>query len=315
MSEFLNHDYPEGHPLWSYHQENQLIRELLIKLEASYGHLGEFAKHFEQLKSIENHLERKENQLLPYLEKYGKIEESQAVWSQQHDIRNGLTVIAAFIRRCYLPNIRYHAPKIFDSFRVMIEDEEQKLFPMAYELLSEEEWVEMRQGEEEIGWMIETPPPFPEYIHPSQDTKKRQLPFGVEDKVYYDEGYLTPEQVNSIFRILPVDITYVNEHDQVVFYNRGEERVFPRSAGIIGREVKFCHPPKSVDQVLQILEAFKAGTQEKAEFWIEFKGRFIHISYFAVRSEDGDYRGVIEMSQDVTHVRELEGEKRLLDWD
>lgn len=160
-----------------------------------------------------------------------------------------------------------------------------------------------------------TPYPEVEYIHPGEDTKRKKLPFGLEDKTHYDEGYLTPTQVNSIFRILPVDTTYVNENDQVVFYNRGEDRVFPRSAGIIGREVKFCHPPKSVDQVLRILEEFKAGTQDIAEFWIQFKGKFIHIQYFAVRDEDRTYRGVIEMSQDVSHIRELEGQQRLLDWD
>jgi DUF438 domain-containing protein len=196
--------------------------------------------------------------------------------------------------------------------------EEGRLLPNAMQLLSEEEWKEFRDGDKEIGWMFDTAPtPYPEveYIHPGEDTVRKKLPFGIEDKTHYDEGYLTPAQVNSIFRILPVDITYVNENDQVVFYNRGEDRVFPRSAGIIGREVKFCHPPKSVDQVLRILEEFKAGTQDLAEFWIQFKGKFIHIQYFAVRDEDRTYRGVIEMSQDVTHIRELEGQQRLLDWD
>jgi DUF438 domain-containing protein len=315
MSEFLSYDYPEGHPLWSYREENILIRELISKLENSYGHLGEFGKLFNQLSKVEKHLERKENQLLPYLEQYGKVEESKEVWSSQHTIRNELTVLKAFIQTNYIPNIKRHSINLFTALENMMIEEEQRLFPLAYRLLNEDEWIAMREGEEEIGWMIETPPSFPAYIHPSKDRQRRKLPFGTEDKVYYDEGYLTPEQVNSIFRILPVDITYVNELDQVVFYNRGEERVFPRSAGIIGREVKFCHPPKSVDQVVQILEAFKAGKEDKAEFWIEFKGRFIHISYFAVRDKNRNYKGVIEMSQDVTNIRALEGEKRLLDWD
>jgi DUF438 domain-containing protein len=121
--------------------------------------------------------------------------------------------------------------------------------------------------------------------------------------------------VNFIFKFLPVDITYVDENDRVVFYNRGDERVFPRSAGIIGREVKFCHPPKSVDQVLKILEEFKAGRQNTAEFWIQFKGQFVHNRYFAVRDDEGIYKGVIEMSQDVTDIRKLQGDKRLLDWE
>ena len=125
---------------------------------------------------------------------------------------------------------------------------------------------------------------------------------------------MTPEHVNFIFKFLPVDITYVDENDIVIFYNRGDDRVFPRSAGIIGREVKFCHPPKSVDQVLKILEEFKAGRQDTAEFWIHFKDKFIHIRYFAIRNDEGVYKGVIEMSQDVTEIRKLEGSKKLLDW-
>jgi hypothetical protein len=176
--------------------------------------------------------------------------------------------------------------------------------------------------------MFTTPPPRfpeilnketsnvePEYIHPSMDKKRRELPFSLEGRTHYDEGYLTPEQVNFIFKFLPVDITYVDENDRVIFYNRGDDRVFPRSAGIIGREVKFCHPPKSVDQVLKILEEFKAGRQDIADFWINFKGKFVHIRYFAVRDEQKNYKGVIEMSQDVTDIRALQGEKRLLDWE
>ena len=123
------------------------------------------------------------------------------------------------------------------------------------------------------------------------------------------------EQVNLMLKFLPVDLTYVDENDKVIFYNRWEDRVFPRSAGIIGREVKFCHPPKSVDQVLRILEEFKKGTKDVADFWINFKGKFIHIRYFAIRDEDKNYKGVIEMTQDVTDIKKLEGEQRLLDWD
>jgi hypothetical protein len=198
--------------------------------------------------------------------------------------------------------------------------EENRLLPNAMNLLNEEDWKEMYEGDCEIGWMFSTPPAqYPpkaqeEYVHPSLDTKKRKLSFSLEDRTHFDEGYLTMEQVNFIFKFLPVDITYVDENDKVVFYNRGDDRVFPRSAGIIGREVKFCHPPKSVDQVLKILEEFKAGRQDTAEFWIEFKGKFIHIRYFAIRDDERNYKGVIEMSQDVTEIRALEGQKRLLDW-
>ena len=147
------------------------------------------------------------------------------------------------------------------------------------------------------------------------DTKKRNLPFSLENRIKLDEGYMLPEHIKLMLQFIPVDLTYVDENDIVLFYNRGDNRVFPRSAGIIGREVKFCHPPKSVDQVLMILREFKAGRRDEAEFWITFKGKFIHIRYFAIRDDEGTYKGVIEVSQDVTHIRGLEGQQRLLDWE
>ena len=125
---------------------------------------------------------------------------------------------------------------------------------------------------------------------------------------------MTLDQINLLFQIMPFDLAFVDENDRVAFYNRGEERVFPRSAGVIGREVRFCHPPKSVDTVLRILDEFKAGRKDLAEFWINFRGKVVHIRYFAVRDADKRYRGVIEVSQDITEIQKLSGEKRLLNW-
>ncbi len=327
MSEFLNSEtspfegkFPDGHPVRTYLEENILIRSLMLELESvntSKG-LEYFSEVFEKLAKVDLHFTRKENQLFPYLEKYGWTSPSQGMWTFHDQIRDQVKLVRKEIAGGNVTTILMESQQLFKFLEQIMNVEEQRLLPRAMGMLSEDEWKEFKEGDKEIGWMFDkdpTPYPADEYIHPSQDTKKRKLPFGIEDKTHYDEGYLTPEQVNSIFRILPVDITYVNEHDQVVFYNRGDDRVFPRSSGIIGREVKFCHPPKSVDQVIKILEAFKAGTQDLAEFWINFKGQFIHIQYFAVRDPDGTYRGVIEMSQDVTHVRGLEGEQRLLDWE
>jgi len=327
MSEFLNNEpspfegkFPDGHPVRTYLEENLLIRSLMRELEdvnISEG-LEVFSEIFERLAKVELHFTRKENQLFPYLEKYGWTSPSQGMWTFHDQIRDQVKLVRKEIAGGNETTILMEMQQLFKFLGQIMSVEEERLLPRAMGMLTEEEWKEFKEGDKEIGWMFDkNPTPYPPdaYIHPSQDTKKRKLPFGIEDKTHYDEGYLTPEQVNSIFRILPVDITYVNENDQVVFYNRGEDRVFPRSAGIIGREVKFCHPPKSVDQVIKILEEFKAGRQDLAEFWINFKGQFIHIQYFAVRDPDRTYRGVIEMSQDVTHVRGLEGEKRLLDWE
>jgi len=329
MSEFLNSEdrspyegeYPDGHPVRVYLEENILIRRIIQSLQSILisGTVDDYKIEFGNLMRVELHFARKENQLFPYLEKYNWTSPSQNMWAFHDQIRDEIKKVRKLLEEeANLDTIADSSDMLFRSLEHIMQVEEGRLFPNAMSMLSKEDWEEFRDGDAEIGWMFDTPPaPYPpkEYIHPSQDTKKHKLPFGIDDKTHYDEGYLTPEQVNSIFRILPVDITYVNENDQVVFYNRGDDRVFPRSAGIIGREVKFCHPPKSVDQVLRILEEFKAGRQDLAEFWIKFKGKFIHIQYFAVRDNDGKYRGVIEMSQDVTHVRGLEGEQRLLDWD
>jgi len=329
MSEFLNNTpqekspfegkYPDGHPVRVYLEENLLIRDYISQLKhMNVNDHYEFIKElYYKLCDVEKHFARKENQLFPYLEKYGWTSPSQNMWAFHDDIRAQIKEA----RKAVDEKSEHMLTPIFQvchSLEHIMQVEEGRLLPRAMEMLSEDDWKEFREGDEEIGWMFAVAPsqwPAPEYIHPGEDKVRKKLPFGIEDKTHYDEGYLTPEQVNSIFKYMPVDITYVDENDRVVFYNRGDDRVFPRSAGIIGREVKFCHPPKSVGQVLMILEEFKKGTQDVAEFWIQFKGKFVHIRYFAVRDDNQVYKGVIEMSQDVTDIRALEGDKRLLDWD
>lgn len=315
-------NFPQGHPVKVYLEENILIKKLFQELfetnmEEDYQ---TFYNIFNQICEVEKHFARKENQLFPYLEKYGWTGPSQGMWAFHDQIREEIKALRNKVEQKDSHNILNELIALFNSLDHLTQVEEGRLLPRALELLNEDDWKEMYEGDKEIGWMFSSEPVrYPEvkeddYVHPSADKKKRKLPFSLDNRTHYDEGYLTPEHVNFIFKFLPVDITYVDENDIVIFYNRGEDRVFPRSAGIIGREVKFCHPPKSVDQVLKILEEFKAGRQDTAEFWIQFKGRFIHIRYFAVRDEEKNYKGVIEMSQDVTDIRKLEGDKRLLDW-
>ena len=135
-------------------------------------------------------------------------------------------------------------------------------------------------------------------------------PAGIE----LETGALTPEQINLLLKNLPVDVTFVDEEDTVRYFSAGAERIFPRSPGVIGRKVQNCHPPDSVHVVNRILEAFRKGERRVAEFWVQSRGRFIHIRYFAVHDEAGRYRGCLEVSQDVSGIRDLQGEQRLLDW-
>jgi len=314
---------PKGHPVKVYYEEGALIQDILLELYEA-NPVEDFQKYFNifnQLTTIEKRFSRKENQLFPYLEKHGWNGPSQGMWSFHDNLRDQIRLLNDYNTKNNTKKIIENIPYLIEGIKRLMSIEDMKLFPNAMELLSEEDWKEFYEGDEEVGWMLlKKPAPYPEvekdaYVHPGEDFKKRDLSFSLENTFHYDEGYMTPEQVNLLLRFLPVDITYVDENDKVIFYNRGDNRVFTRSKGIIGREVRFCHPPKSVDMVLRIVDEFKAETKDVAEFWFNFKGRVIHIRYFAIRDNEKNYKGVIEMSQDITDIQKLEGQKRLLDWD
>ncbi|MGG7035145.1 MAG: DUF438 domain-containing protein [Flavobacterium sp.] len=320
MNEILNATtLAEGHPVRIYFQERELIEKLLVELSATNPaeDIQKYINVFNQLGTIEKRFARKENQLFPFLEKKGWNGPSQGMWSFHDNLREQIRLIRYYIKTQNTEKITNNTVYLVEGIIRLLGVEENVLFPNSLDLLEENDWIAMRKGEEEIGWMhTENPAAYPteEYIHPSQDFTKREFTFSTENTSHYDEGYMTVEQVNLLFRTMPVDLTYVDENDKVIFYNRGEDRVFPRSAGIIGREVKFCHPPKSVGTVLQILEEFRKGTKNEASFWINYKERLIYIRYFAVRDAEKKYRGVIEMSQDITEIKTIEGENRLLNW-
>lgn len=304
-----------GHPILTYLEENRHLKSLLSQFsETSFVNDFEQAYNlFNQIARVEIRYTRKENQLFPYLEKKEWFGPSQGMWRFHDENRKLIKEVREKIERKDFSNIDQVSRQMSDEIFRMTQVEELRLFPIALDLLSPEDWVEMKTGEAEIGWMHQN--------NHSADT----LPTTTESPIVpplvsdgflkLSEGKMTLEQINLLFQIMPFDLTFVDENDRVAFYNRGEERVFPRSAGVIGREVRFCHPPKSVDTVLKILDEFKAGRKDVAEFWINFRGKVIQIRYFAVRDKDKKYRGVIEVSQDVTLIKKIEGEKRLLDWD
>ena len=311
----------EGHPIRTYLHETELIQNLLEEImqtdpEKDYQ---KFYNLFNHLSSVEKRFQRKENQLFPFLEQNGWTNPSQNMWSFHDTIRDMFRLVRKNLEEKDLAKAKENMVYVEDNLQRLLSVEYNILFARSLEILSEEDWIKMRQGEDEIGWMLPTPPPtYPNesgYIHPSEDTTLRTDVVFDENAQHYDEGYMTIEQVNLLLKTLPIDITFVDENDKVIFYNRGEERVFPRSAGIIGREVKFCHPPKSVGTVLKIVEAFRNGTQNEANFWFNYRGRLIYVRYFAVRDAQKNYRGVIEMSQDITDIKTIEGERRLLEWE
>lgn len=313
--------FKSGHPVQTYLIEEEIIISLLEELTNTNPNeeFQKFYNLFNHLSTVERRFERKENQLFPFLEQKGWTGPSRNMWSFHDTIRDIFRIIRKNIDEKDLDSAMENTEYAGQNLRNLIAVEKTVLFPNALDILTEDEWIKMREGEDEIGWMLSKPPAkYPEdnqYVHPSEDTVVRTDVVFDENASHFDEGYMTIEQVNLLFRTLPLDLTYVDENDRVIFYNRGEERVFPRSAGIIGREVRFCHPPKSVDTVLKILEEFRKGTQNEASFWFYYRDKLIYVRYFAVRDSEKNYRGVIEMSQDISETKKIEGERRLLEWE
>ena len=306
----------EVHPLRVYFEENEFLKKLIDEIQ-SFPPETDFPRYINilnQICEVEKRYTRKENQLFPYLEKRGWFGPSQGMWAFHDSIRDIIRMIRLSLQKQDIANLKEDVSQLLENMLHMMSVEEMRLFPNAHSILLEEDWNAMIEGEAEIGWVDKDRSKIGADMAETTNNKN-DIHTLTDIFMKLDEGRVTKEQVNLIFKYLPVDITFVDENDKVAFYNRGDLRVFPRSAGVIGREVRFCHPPKSVGTVLKILEEFKAGRKDESEFWIQFKERLIHIRYFAVRDENNKYKGVLEMSQDVTGIQKLQGEKRLLNWD
>ena len=304
---------PAGHPVHTYMLENRATEKIILKLQAIHD-IGKekdtLVSGLKELSKINLHYTRKENQLFPILEAHGISGPSKVMWALHDDIRKMIKdANEAAVAGTISPDV---LKTLFGTLNDMIFKEEHILFQMALETLGESDWVKVREGEEEIGFAWISPP---EKWSPSEELFLEKLPPEKIGSMTLDTGLLTVEQINLLLTHLPVDISFIDENDKVAYYSNTEDRIFPRSPGIIGRSVQNCHPSKSVDMVNRILASFRDGTKSTSEFWIQLGGKFILIKYFAVRDAQGTYKGCLEVSQDVTAIRGLEGEKRLLDWE
>jgi DUF438 domain-containing protein len=265
-----------------------------------------------RLSELEKHYLRKENQLFPILEAKGMSGPSQVMWAVHDDIRAALKVARGQVSSGDA-KISLTLEELSITIRDMIYKEENILYPMSLESLTHGDWLRVKDGEAEIGFAWIQPlfdwPGDDEVVEESQELPAAGGPLDL------DVGNLTPEQVNLIFKNLPVDVTFVDEDDRVAYYSHGRERTFPRSPAVIGRKVQLCHPGSSVHVVEKILKEFKEGSRDVADFWITSQGRFLYIRYFAIRDDEGNYKGTLEVNQNVTGIRGLEGERRLLDWE
>lgn len=314
-----------GHPLDTLAAENKALLDLIARARAALdevqgGGLPDAAVRsrlgpvVEDLARVETHYLKKENQLFPRLEAKGVSGPSKVMWAVHDDIRAHLKDLRRSVDLGDADLVVRVGRWVLQEMADMAAKEEKVLFPMALELFDADDWARVKKGEEEIGyaWIPPAPawpPATPGPVSGARDAQNRPGAFGL------DTGRLTPEQIDLMLTRLPVDISFVDENDTVAYYSATPERIFPRSPGVIGRKVQNCHPPKSLDVVERILDAFRRGERDEAEFWIDLRGRFVHIRYFALRDAAGAYKGALEVSQDVTAIRALRGERRLLDWD
>ena len=323
--------FPEGHPLHVLVKENEALQKHIDKIKhfqyaIEKGEKSESDKKtiigihtlFNELMDIEKHYLKLENLLFPFLEKYEITGPPMVMWGKHDETRafmkssiqlltenNNATneELEGFFELIFNPTLK--------SISDMIYKEEEILFPMSMDTLTDIDWFEIQQQSEDIGFCLYVPEAEwkPELSEREIDATKSS------DKVKLSTGSFTPEELEGFLNSLPVDFTFVDKDDKVKYFSEGRDRVFPRSKAIIGRLVQYCHPPSSVHIVDQILEDFKAGTQDKAKFWIPMGDKFVHIAYFAVKDKDGEYLGTVEMSHDVSEYRKLYNGRRILNYE
>lgn len=267
------------------------------------------AKH-QQLLEVDKHYAKKENVLFPYLERYGISGPPMVMWGKHDEIRAALKEVTQVIAKAQekLSGAQLAAdignivlPALADVSE-MIYKEENILFPLCRETFTQDEW-------REIGAQFKDPLAT---VYKSKEAEARTATGGA---IELEVGALTPEQLNLIFSHLPVDLTFVDENDEVAFFSLGPERIFERTRAAIGRNVQLCHPPSSMGVVERILDDFKSGRRDVAEFWIPMKDMLVHIRYFAVRDSQGRYRGTLEVTQNIAEIKKITGEKRIYDYE
>lgn len=385
---------PLNHPILNYYRENDVMRDLLKQVEdlQQYPAIkNQWLEIYDRIVRWRLHLQRKQNQLYPVLEKKGFTRPTTTMWTLDDFIKDEISAAYNLLKKADVTSINGGngelslmseadetafiklQPTLVADILDLIQKEETVLYPTSLALISSQEFDAMRQGDFEIGFANITPEPLstpwedglqaggvgagggagagtgrpdPNGVTTSQAAAEQssnpnaaKVPgvtsnalaseiaallgkYGYQSPEATDSqqelnvtnGKLTLEQINLIFQHMPVDFSYVDENEIVKFYNDSAHRVFPRSSNVIGRDVKNCHPRKSVHIVEEIISKFRSGEQDQAEFWINKPDIFIYILYTAVRDRDGRFRGVLEMMQDCTHIRSLTDSQTLLTW-
>jgi PAS domain S-box-containing protein len=264
-----------------------------------------------ELESFNAHYIKKENILFPYMEKAGQKFEGLAVmWALHDEVREQLKTAIQTVNddSSNEQQINIAVAKLFFGILGVKKKEELILIPAACEVLSEKDWYEMHKQSLEYDF------PFINKVKETLvESSSHEMSAGGVFRT--ETGEMNFEEILMVFNALPVDLTFVDENNKVRYFSNTKDRIFPRSPAVIGRSVNNCHPPQSVHIVEEIIQSFREGKEESAKFWINIKGKLILIQYFALRDAEGTYKGVLEVSQDITDIKNIDGERRLLTWE
>jgi DUF438 domain-containing protein len=307
-----------SHPISMLKRENSEIAKVTTRLRYDMvkGNTAAVEGGLRRLQEVAGHYRLKENVLFPYLEKHGFPGPSRVMWSKHDEIRVLLKKAADISERT--PELLNRLLQEVDG---MIFKEENILFPASLERFTPAEWVEIFKAGEEVGY-----PFLVEHgLHAALREAEAAQAAGpgaaamerppqaspTEGRVRMPTGSLSLAELTALLDVLPVDITFVDADDKVSYFSNSHDRIFVRTTAVLGRAVQNCHPPQSLEKVNEILLAFRDGSRDHADFWIQTQGKFVYIRYFAVRDPDRRYLGTLEVTQDVTEIRSLSGERRL----
>ena len=318
---------PPGHPVDTFRRENQALQAVVLRMREAMREIREsteaaaaepilmrWRQAMNELMDIDKHYQRKEHLLFSCLERHNITGPSKVMWGKDDEIRDLLKEVdLALHQTAALDEWKLLAGTAGEAAAAVVEEmiykEENILLRLSLDTLTEDEWGEIWSASPRYGWCLVEPQSG--YCPPASSIT--EVP--PSDGVQLPTGHLNLSQLTAIFSTLPVDLTFVDADDRVAFFSEGPDRVFARSKAIVGRKVQHCHPPRSVDVVDRILSDFREGRQNVAEFWINFQGRYVHIRYFAMRDEQQQYLGTLEVTQDLTRARTLTGERRLLEYE
>lgn len=321
---------PDGHPIDVMLHENKALKQLEQDIQKVFTTIAEQPQNlskenvmklrglFNQLFDVDKHYQRKEYLLFPFLENHGITGPPKVMWGKHDEIRELIKGSIEILKAEDVTSEELLAAAeivLLPAIKGVVEmtiKEEEILFPMTLDMLTDAEWYEIEKQSLEIGYCLYDPPKAWKPAWAEQDTLTEMNK--TAGNIQLPSGSFKVEELLAILNHLPLDMTFVDKDDKVKYFSQGSERIFQRNRAILNRDVRLCHPPSSAHIVDKIIDDFRTGKASRAPFWINMGGKMIHIEYFALRSESGEYLGTLEVSHNVQGYRELEGEQRILSY-